>query len=949
MDRKSRRDFEVLVCSVEEACLAARGLSNQELALLDSLRASQPGNGASYEEMHLLRGFAQRLWCACSSDGAMSLGGATEAKIRQLACMLFSSGSLGDVPELQAAQWALAGRAWAQAGDHREALHCFNAVTSRPATKAELEASTQAHIWASAVHYSLGDHNKAFESLAQARDSIGVSDLGLALLQELCQACFEQARSHRQAGRAALAIELLTLALAAIPSDGGNESHQDIKTETELEIEAFQKPYRVRLLRQLALCYAAKAAAAGVKGCPVALDHAREAVTLGPPASLEVAASLQILLELLLADHREAEDLDDMTEVLSVARRLMGEPAAAFEDCLRWCSSLYQRKLPESLVFELVGILEKRQDESFDQVEGQELRAKRKKELQRFKLALASRAALAVLSEGPHSAAQPAAHGRLDKALAAVAVEEQAQTLRGLGAAAEATGCYGAAAAWLRRAAELETQIAAGMSSVAADAADCWAAAGACFRRDNLHDAANTCAKEALRLIPEHLQANLLGLVAFAEAGEIPEARAILERMKRGAVQGLRAEHVAVVSQTLQVQLHAKASKETGPTLDHEDLAFSALELLAATMAKAPQVSATLGLRVVALLLEQAKLRKRSDDDILRYLGFAVELLTSSRNHATGENEAETLGIAEAAWCYGQQKGLECRWLQSAEAFQMTHRLLELLDKEDSKDISERRAWCLALMASAQLQRAKEIPGRPSERSDLLESAIQALGKAHQLFRLGFAHAGMSEHGKVSGNIFLVLVLLEFEVRCLLGNPELQLKRFVDEASAQEAVGAKSLLAMSKLAATSSRRLAIHCLQRYIRVFVGSGGTADYSQCAPAYREMIVLQSSRNESFAVFEGILHLLNGSAAASLPEAELNWLVATAWNNGAHFVRLQQYSWGDRWLSKSLELAKFCPGSFDEALMQSKHKECIKLCRGFDAPKTPTATTGEQNQAH
>lgn len=194
-----------------------------------------------------------------------------------------------------------------------------------------------------------------------------------------------------------------------------------------------------------------------------------------------------------------------------------------------------------------------------------------------------------------------------------------------------------------------------------------------------------------------------------------------------------------------------------------------------------------------------------------------------------------------------------------------------------------------------------------------------------------------------TSRVFSVLVLVEFEVRCLAGNPESQLTRFVDEASSQEAVGARSLLAMGKIAvAVSSRRVAIHCLQRYLRVFVGARGVADYAQCAPAYREMITLHASRNESFPVYQGILHLLGGGGGGTgicggvtdgikthHPQDEVAWLVATAWNNGTHFHRLQQYTWAERWMSKSLALAKFCPGVFDENEMLAHHAECLKHC--------------------
>jgi len=193
--------------------------------------------------------------------------------------------------------------------------------------------------------------------------------------------------------------------------------------------------------------------------------------------------------------------------------------------------------------------------------------------------------------------------------------------------------------------------------------------------------------------------------------------------------------------------------------------------------------------------------------------------------------------------------------------------------------------------------------------------------------------------GRDGQRLFVVLVLLEFEVRCWSCSSELLLKNFVDQASTQEPMSVESLLAMAKIAAAASnRRLAAYCLHSYLRALVGVRGATNYSQCAVAYRELIALQTSRNESFELYDGILQLLAASAAGigaaagdgrAYPKEEIAWLVASAWNNGCHFYRLQQYKWGERWMGKSLALLKHCPGAFPEEAMTKSYMECLQHC--------------------
>eukprot|EP00927_Polykrikos_kofoidii_P022311 TRINITY_DN20864_c0_g1_i1.p1 TRINITY_DN20864_c0_g1~~TRINITY_DN20864_c0_g1_i1.p1 ORF type:complete len:980 (+),score=166.64 TRINITY_DN20864_c0_g1_i1:80-3019(+) len=349
--------------------------------------------------------------------------------------------------------------------------------------------------------------------------------------------------------------------------------------------------------------------------------------------------------------------------------------------------------------------------------------------------------------------------------------------------------------------------------------------------------------------------------------------------------------------------------------------------------------------------------------------------------------------IFTVAWARGQALGREGKWASSASVFDALSSFLENFNSVETRSMLESRAWCLALAASAWAQHSKEmVPKDPSSitHAELREKALRCIDGAHQLYRralrapasavvdngvsdggcgarpgspacesrkakvdgrgipvLAEAQAAAAKdrekdlscsHPRGQGQIFPALVLLEFEVRCLAGEPEPQLRQFAMEASSQEAVGPKSLLAMSKisLASGAGRSLALLCLQQYLRVSVGAHGTADYTQIASAYREMISLHASRNESYTVYEGILNLLGGGPESSMKVAaigadrvpqELAWLVSTAWNNGVHFCCLQQYRWAEKWLSISLALLRFCPGSFPEEEMRDSYAKCLQ----------------------
>eukprot|EP00913_Durusdinium_trenchii_P010804 g10135.t1 len=329
------------------------------------------------------------------------------------------------------------------------------------------------------------------------------------------------------------------------------------------------------------------------------------------------------------------------------------------------------------------------------------------------------------------------------------------------------------------------------------------------------------------------------------------------------------------------------------------------------------------------------------------------------------------------AWSQGQALGRSGQWSWSSAMFAAGHQLLASCEAPPpvppspapdrssarAREFVDARAWCLISDASAQLQQAKEDGGS-------LKGAMALLEKAHRLCQRSRELEKQGIHGEVPFSSaascqrrFLILVLLEFEVRCLEGDSwllaqngerltrgvvaEQELRCFVDEATSSERLSVKCLLALSKIAASQSRRrLAIHCLQSYLIRSTG-GSDPDFEQILPAYREILSLHACRNDCLEVFDGILNVLksksvNVSDEREKPCDEIQWLVATAWNNGAHFFRLQHYRWAEEWMKKSLALAKFSPGLPSEKMTEG-YMACLKHCTPLMFGNTTLATSG------
>ncbi|CAE7412152.1 unnamed protein product [Symbiodinium microadriaticum] len=490
------------------------------------------------------------------------------------------------------------------------------------------------------------------------------------------------------------------------------------------------------------------------------------------------------------------------------------------------------------------------------------------------------------------------------------------------------------------------------------EVAKCWLGVGRCCHRAGLNKEAAAFAQKALADARVEVAARLLLLEVSCEKLKAeeshkarPEEAWLQLEMMRKHTPGLSLEEAARAAKLVLEQ-------------PSEDLATAGLEFFVACAVREESQEDPNGLIISVQLLIRALELKRSDTELLQRLDAVAAVSARVSLHAELRNCAPaTPGLAalreavSLAWSRGQELGDSCQWELAASMFERIHRILQPLDTLTPhgpdldvarlQELWSARAWCLVLEASARIQQAKDLKTNAQDRSRSmhLQQARCNLDTAHRLRRQSEKVSAESldktelRSSPWSHRLFMILVLVEFEVKCLTGETEVSLQQFVDQASSHEAVGLHSLLAMAKiLAASSYRRLAIHCLQSYLRVLTATRAAVDYKQIVAAYRNMIALLSSRNDGFRLFEGLCKILSQASQAdelassvSLEE-EAAWLIAKSWNTGRHFYRLQQYRYAEHWMSNSLSFAKIfpgVPGLPSPETMAEGYRSCLKHC--------------------
>ena len=89
--------------------------------------------------------------------------------------------------------------------------------------------------------------------------------------------------------------------------------------------------------------------------------------------------------------------------------------------------------------------------------------------------------------------------------------------------------------------------------------------------------------------------------------------------------------------------------------------------------------------------------------------------------------------------------------------------------------------------------------------------------------------------------------------------------------------------------------------------------------------------SSKEKSFTYFESALTVLR---AAHLPDVEIRWFVATAWNNAVFFARIQRGEASARWSVLATKLVTLMTNAKDSAALDKQMKSSLEKMKKMSA---------------
>eukprot|EP01105_Mastigella_eilhardi_P020994 TRINITY_DN5046_c0_g1_i1.p1 TRINITY_DN5046_c0_g1~~TRINITY_DN5046_c0_g1_i1.p1 ORF type:complete len:900 (+),score=213.07 TRINITY_DN5046_c0_g1_i1:144-2702(+) len=182
-----------------------------------------------------------------------------------------------------------------------------------------------------------------------------------------------------------------------------------------------------------------------------------------------------------------------------------------------------------------------------------------------------------------------------------------------------------------------------------------------------------------------------------------------------------------------------------------------------------------------------------------------------------------------------------------------------------------------------------------------------------------------------------LLQLMEFRARVMVRDPGL---REVLRTTLQvPGITGNTLLHMADVCGTADVDTCCEALRMALRLFTSQPG--NYPKIACTFRSLIVLQASREDAQIYFAEVLQILQGLPATQYPPLELQWLVATAFNNGIYYARVHDTARAEEWMGRAIALVKYHP---DRAVLEPDLQKAYTELLGRKA-KAAAASQTEQ----
>lgn len=317
-------------------------------------------------------------------------------------------------------------------------------------------------------------------------------------------------------------------------------------------------------------------------------------------------------------------------------------------------------------------------------------------------------------------------------------------------------------------------------------------------------------------------------------------------------------------------------------------------------------------------------------------------------------NFSEEHGAEEASWLFsacwnmGRDAALAKEYSVASRFYDHSHSLSKILPAADPSASPETRRMCCILSAAAGLETGDQAFAR---------RALVSVAAAKETLFPSLAAR------KTTDKCVPLLYLLEFQASVVLGCDKDALTRIITDAGMSGALEFGMFESMADYCGPEQQDIACIALKQALSILLlptsSSPMTSSASIPATTKRETMFLHGTkvsrilrkliesqnragkvgkrRDETFCHYETALRVLSAASAAESgggggvwPDDEVEWLMATSWNNGVFFYRATDFAKAEAWMSLSMSFSKHLKGKKTNELMEKAYNEVLMKLR-------------------
>ena len=323
-------------------------------------------------------------------------------------------------------------------------------------------------------------------------------------------------------------------------------------------------------------------------------------------------------------------------------------------------------------------------------------------------------------------------------------------------------------------------------------------------------------------------------------------------------------------------------------------------------------------------------------------------------NFSDEHGAEEASWLFSACWNIGRDAALAKEYSVASRLYEHAYALSKILPAADPSASPETRRMCCVLSAAAGLETGDQAFAR---------RALVSVTAAKETL---FSSVSQSLVNGASDKCVPLLYLLEFQANVVLGGSKEELTRIITDAGMSGTLEFGMFESMADYCNLSQQDIACVALKQALSILLlptsSSPVTANSAAAAAAaaaagkreslllhgtkvsrvLRKLIEAQSRagkagkrRDETFCHYETALRVLSAASAASSesvwPEVEVEWFMATSWNNGIFFYRATDFAKAEAWMSLSIGFSKHLKNKVSNPVMEKAYNEVLLKLRG------------------